>query len=65
MKTVNIVRSGSQLLSRAKFETLKKGDTFFVRSLPHVVRDDVAIGESAPAVVYDMEGACWSLANLD
>lgn len=66
--TVNIVKKGSEILSRANFEDLKKGDTFFVKGVPHVAQDDAHLSGDASYpgyLVFDEQGEGWFPEDLN
>lgn len=66
--TVNIVKKGSEILSRANFKDLKKGDTFFINSIPHVAQDDAHLSGDASYsgyLVYDEQGEGWFPEDLN
>lgn len=61
-ETVNIVKKGSEMLSRISFTDLKEGDTFFVAGRPHIAQGDAHFcGDSTynGYLVYDLEGNSW------
>ena len=59
---VNIVKKGSDILSRARYKDMKKGDTFFVKGIPHIAQDDAHLSGDASYpgyLIYDEQGESW------
>ena len=59
---INIVKKGSEILSRAAFKDLKAGDTFFIKGIPHVAKEDAHLSGDASYdgyLVDDRDGESW------